>query len=274
MPLVRTSEPGGVITMLANVLQPLDPQHMLPLHAQLAEVLREQLRAGAWAPGALLPSERHLVEQYRVSRATVRQALDALVRDGLVRRVQGRGTIVEATPFEQALHAPYSFFAQVARLGLRLEDRQIQQHEVGASEAQARVLGIAPGSGLIHIQRIRSLDGIPFTLDNCYLVARLCPELRHTPLCGSLYQWLSDACDLPIVHCTDTLVATIADRAMAAFLDVAPGAPLMRIDRVAYTRGDLPLHLAVNSVRGDRCRFRVALAGAPAHLEVAGACEP
>jgi GntR family transcriptional regulator len=270
LPLVRTSEPNGVISMLANAPTHLDPQSAAPLHAQLAAALREQLRAGTWAPGALLPSERHLVEHYRISRATVRHALDALERDGLVRRVPGRGTIVRPAAFEQPLHAPYSFFAQLAQLGLRLEDQPIQQHEVSASEAQARALGIAPGSELIHIQRVRSLEGVPFTLDNCYLIARLCPELRHTQLSGSLYQWLSEARDLPVVHCTDTLTATVADRAMAAVLDVMPGAPLMRIERIAYTRGDLPLHLAVNNVRGDRCRFRVALAGAPAHLEYAG----
>lgn len=72
----------------------------ISLHAQLSAALREQIRNGGLRPGAQLPTELVLATEYGISRGTVRQAMDALVREGYVERVQGRGTFVRALPPE------------------------------------------------------------------------------------------------------------------------------------------------------------------------------
>jgi GntR family transcriptional regulator len=240
----------------------------LPLHAQLEQALREQLLLGQWAAGDLFPSERDLMQRARVSRATVRQALSSLMHAGLLRRIHGRGTFVAAPQIEQSLHAAYSFAEQIQQLGRSLTDRVIQRKVMPADAELARALGIVAGEPLIHIQRLRLLDSIPFTLDNFFIAQRICPDLLSAPLDGSLYRLLTDRYDLPVLRCTDTLEPAVADRAMAVFLSVAPGAPLMHIERVAYTRGDLPLHVAHNYVRGDMCRFRIQLPSEPPSIEL------
>jgi DNA-binding GntR family transcriptional regulator len=72
----------------------LDRSSRVPLHYQLAEILKERLEAGAWEPGTLFPSERELEEHFRVSRSVIRPALAPLASDGEIRRVRGSGTFV------------------------------------------------------------------------------------------------------------------------------------------------------------------------------------
>lgn len=65
-----------------------------PLWQQLADILRAQIKSGALPPGRIMPSESTLMQEYGLARGTVRKAIDSLVQEGLVNRVQGRGTFV------------------------------------------------------------------------------------------------------------------------------------------------------------------------------------
>jgi GntR family transcriptional regulator len=72
----------------------IDYEGETPLWRQLSELLRAQIESGELPAGRPVPSEATLVQRYELSRGTVRKALDALVKNGLIRRVQGRGTFV------------------------------------------------------------------------------------------------------------------------------------------------------------------------------------
>ncbi|HMO59565.1 MAG TPA: GntR family transcriptional regulator [Roseiflexaceae bacterium] len=249
-------------------LRVLDSASPLPLHAQLEHALREQLQQGQWKAGDLFPSERELMQRAGVSRATVRQALSALMHAGLLQRIHGRGTFVAAPRIEQPLHAAYSFAEQIRQLGKSLIDRLIQSQVLPADPILAQSLGLPAGEPVIHIQRLRLLEGVPFTIDNFFVAQRLCPDLLKRSIDGSLYQLLAEGYDLPVLRCVDTLEPIVADRAAALYLQVAPGAPLMHVERIGYTRGDLPLHMAHNYIRGDMCRFRIRLPFEPAAIEL------
>jgi GntR family transcriptional regulator len=246
----------------------LDHTSSVPLHAQLEQVLANQIIAGQWKAGETIPSERDLQQMAGVSRATVRQAIGTLIAKGLLRRSHGRGTFVARPRIEQPLHKVYSFAEQIQKQGRTLEDRIIQRKVTVASHDIAAPLGIAPGESIIHIQRVRTLDGTPFTLDNFYMAQRLCPELLGADLDGSLYRLLDERFGLPVLRSTDTLEPIAADRATASYLQVPPGAALMFVERVGFTHGDLPLHVARNYVRGDMCRFRIHLVSDQALLEL------
>jgi GntR family transcriptional regulator len=81
---------GGVVT--------IDHDAAEPVWRQLAAILRDQIESGELPPGRVMPSETTLSQEYGLSRGTVVKALDALEADGLVRRVQGRGTFVAERP--------------------------------------------------------------------------------------------------------------------------------------------------------------------------------
>ncbi|SDU55738.1 GntR family transcriptional regulator [Desulfobacula phenolica] len=73
----------------------LNHKSPLPLYHQLADILTEQIRCGTYMPGDLIPSENGMAKQYGIGRPTVRQAMDTLVKKGLVERKRGSGTFVK-----------------------------------------------------------------------------------------------------------------------------------------------------------------------------------
>jgi len=73
----------------------LNPQSPLPLYHQLSDLLAEQIRSGTYKPGDAIPSETEIAKQYTIGRPTVRQAMELLVRKGLVERKRGSGTFVK-----------------------------------------------------------------------------------------------------------------------------------------------------------------------------------
>ncbi|MBI3962513.1 MAG: GntR family transcriptional regulator, partial [Deinococcus sp.] len=82
---------------------------VIPLYYQLKELLRERIEAGEWEPGNQIPTEEELCERYKVSRITVREAIQGLVSEGLLYRQQGRGTFVAKAKIQQGLQRLTSF---------------------------------------------------------------------------------------------------------------------------------------------------------------------
>ncbi len=246
----------------------LNPESALPLYHQLEQALKIQIGLGRWQPGQMIASERELMRLANVSRATVRQALNALVQQGILTSIQGRGTFVTQPKYEQEIKAVYSFSEQMRAQGVSLEDRLLQRSIFPAPPDLAALLGLQPKDKLIHLQRVRAIGTTPLMLSSSYLPYALCPELVTEPLDGSLYRLLTEKYDLPPLRSRDILEAHNADAATAYHLHIAPGAALVYVERVAYTHNDLPLHVGRNHVRGDLCRFRIDLLSDPASLEL------
>ena len=242
----------------------------LPLYYQLEQALRSMIASGSWQPGSLICSERELMQAAGVSRATVRQAIGNLIGEGLLQRVHGRGTFVARPKLEQEMRSVYSFAEQMGVQGLALADQLLQRHRVPASDELAELLAVAPGAPLIHLKRVRSLGSTPLMIDSSYVPYHLCPGLLTEPFESPMYRMLADRYGLPPVHCTDVLEPVLADEAQAHLLEIAPGDPLMFLERVTFTRADVPLHVARNYIPGSRCRFRVNLWSEAPEAELKG----
>jgi GntR family transcriptional regulator len=248
----------------------LRPDSPLPLYYQLEQALRTMIASGSWPPGSLICSERELMQAAGVSRATVRQAIGNLIAAGLLERVHGRGTFVARPKLEQEMRSVYSFAEQMGVQGLALEDQLLQRHRVPASDDLAELLAVAPGAPLIHLKRVRSLGNTPLMLDSSYVPYHLCPGLLTDPFESPMYRMLADRYGLPPVHCTDVLEPVLADETQAHLLGIHAGDPLMFLERVTFTRGDVPLHVARNYIPGSRCRFRVNLWSEAPEAELKG----
>ncbi len=113
----------------------LDRRTPLPLYVQIADRVRELIEGDRLAPGTALPSEAELREALRVSRATIRQALQQLELEGLVERHQGRGTYVAVPALERSLPELTSFTEHLASKGLTSSSRLIRYEHVKPARA-------------------------------------------------------------------------------------------------------------------------------------------
>jgi len=211
---------------------------------QIEEALAEAIER--LEPGTRLPPERDLARRARVSRMTVRHALDSLERRALVARRVGRGggTFVADGKLELAGLAALS--DQLRELGLTAGAHVLSSRHVAA--APAEIDGPA-----YEIVRVRLADDDPVALERTWFPADVFPGMIEHPLEGSLYALLRNAYGEAPVRAVERLEATLARRDDGA-LGVRTGAPLFAVERVAYGSSGRVLEVSHDLFRGDRVR--------------------
>ncbi|HET7475615.1 MAG TPA: GntR family transcriptional regulator [Dermatophilaceae bacterium] len=233
----------------------------VPKHVQLTRILAD-LATGPVGPDQAIPSERELMVTFGVSRATVRQAVQSLITEGVLQRAHGKGTFVRAKRHESQLHLA-SFTQDMRRRGfvpttqvLRVElDRPLD--DVVAS------LRLADGEPAWRVDRLRLADGVPIALENGWYAAGLLPGLGDRDLSGSLYELLATDYGVVIDAAEQTVWAENADTGLARLLQAPQHCPLMVFRRVSRA-GSRPVEHVVSRYRGDRYQIQMTLAGPPA----------
>ena len=210
-------------------------------HVQVREYVRT-LVTGA-APGSPAPSERELVHRFGVARMTVRQAMDALVVEGLLERIPGRGTFV-ARPRRTASRLT-SYTEEMARRGLLAESQTLLARREQAGPGVARALNVSEGDAVIHWRRLRRADGLPMCVEDAYLNEVLIPGFLQSGMPTSLYDAL-EARGLRPTWAEDSINADVANAEEAEQPRGRRRAP-----RCSGTRG-----AAWPARRSSRCRAR------------------
>ncbi len=155
-------------------------------HVQVREYVRSLV--SGMSPGSPAPSERELVAQFGVARMTVRQAMDALVVEGLLERIPGKGTFV-ARPRRTASTIT-SYSEEIARRGMLAESVTLLARREQAGPGVARALNITEGDPVIHWKRLRRADGSPMCIEDAFLNEVLLPGFLQSGMPTSLYDAL------------------------------------------------------------------------------------
>jgi len=247
-----------VTVTLKHLLRRVDREGV-PAHTQIEERLAEAIAGGDLRPGDRLPPERELAERLGVSRMTLRHALDALGRRGLVVRARGRlgGTFVAEPKIERDLTTLAGLTQELKRQGHRAGARVLSARTGPAGRRTAEALAIEPGERVSEIVRLRLSDGQPLALERSLFPAERFPDLLQHELDGSLYELLERAYGEPPVRAVERLEPVVADAEEGAVLGVKAGAPLLLVERVAYSTAGVPLEYARDLFRGDRTRVLV-----------------
>ena len=230
-----------------------------PLYAQVKTLMMQRLIAGQWRPGEMLPSEFQLADEFGVSQGTVRKALAALAADNVVVRRQGRGTFVAEHDDHRAL---FHFFHLVGPEGERRlpESRLLSLRKGLAGWVEAERLGIGRGETVVRIRRIRLLDGRPAISETIAVPHALfadLAEIRDLP--NTLYDLYERRYGVTIARAVERLAAVAADEREAKLLDIAPGTPLLEIDRTAHALDGAPVEWRVSLCLTATHHYRVEL---------------
>jgi GntR family transcriptional regulator len=232
----------------------------VPLHTRIREELRTQITRGVFAPRQRLDSEAQLMRRYGVSRITVRQALQALEQGGLIVKVAGKGSFVAPERPTQDLTQLQGLAEALAPQGLRILNRVLAQRPEVASETIAQRLGLATGDPLLHLRRLRLVDGAPLSVDTTWLPADVGQRVVQADLQRrDVFAILEQDLGLTLGHADLALDAVAADARLAAELEVPQGHPLLRIERTTHTAQGRPIDHEVLYCRADRFRWRLRL---------------
>lgn len=226
-----------------------------PLHAQITEALRLQIKRRELKAGENFPSERELAERYAVSRMTVRQALRHLRQENLIYHERGVGTFVTDRKLDVHTRNLSGFSEEMASLGLAPSSRVLRLKRESAAEQIADDLDLNPGADVFHLERLRLADDEPMAFESTFLPSALCPELDKIDLTkNSLYQILADKYNVRMHHAAESLEAAAANGFAAKLLGIKKGAPVLVVHRVVFTESNQPIESAHTTYRADRYR--------------------
>jgi GntR family transcriptional regulator len=230
----------------------LDRSSPMPLWAQLERVLRERLDRGDFDDR--FPTDGELVNEFGVSRHTVREAVRHLNKAGILRRERGRGTVVNRTEFEQPLGALYSLFQSVEAAGI--EQRSVVRELRETTDAAvADRLGLEPDAPLFFLERLRFAGPDPLALDRAWLSMADAGVLLDSNFeRTALYDELDRRCGLRPDAGWERLAPLNPTPEERSLLAMRRGEAAMFLERLG-SRGERPIEWRTTIVRGDRYRF-------------------
>jgi len=222
---------------------------------QIADLLRRQIIHGGY-PGGQLPLESALAREFDTSRNTVRQALDLLREEGLVERCPGVGTTVAAEKYPHGLHRLLGLAETLHEHGQVVNQVRTMTLIEPPAPVSTR-LGLAPGEQVVYLERLRSLNGLPLSLDLTYLVRDVGEPLFDFDLTGNdIFVLLERITGRPLGTAELTLEAVNADPHTAAVLGAPRGAALLMVERLTHLADGRPVDLEFIRFRGDRLTMR------------------
>jgi GntR family transcriptional regulator len=239
----------------------MKPQPTLPLYAVLETQIAEGIADGEFPVGSQIPTEDELIARFAVSRTTVRKAIQNLSDRGLIEIRRGTGTFVAQPRITQELTELTGFVEDMEALGHAASARLIDQAVVPADPDVAGHLGLAIGTRVMRIRRVRLANGVGMSLDETYLPLVIGEKIvTHDLAVEPIFTILEQRYGIALTEADYQLEAISADQDVAAALEVEVGTPIFRIERTSYTIGERPIDYERLHYRGDLIRFRTRLA--------------
>ena len=234
-----------------------------PLYQQIKELLTRSLQGGEWQPGQAIPSEMELAARFRVSQGTVRKAVDELATENLLVRRQGKGTFVAS---HAEARTQYRFLRLMSDTGgvPGLQRRLIGCRRQRVAADAARALGLRSGDPVVEIRRVllslsEASGETPVVLDEILLPGSLFKGLTAERLSawkGPMYRLFEAEFGVRMIRAEEKIRAVAADELQARELGVAPGAPLLSVERLSFTYGDKPVELRRGLSRTEHHHYR------------------
>ena len=211
-----------------------------PLYLQLRDALAERIAGGEWKPGNAIPNESDLAREFGVSTGTMRKALDLMEAERLLTRRQGRGTFVN----DHASHELSGRFSNLrASDGSRIcgEIKSAEVAEGTANEVECERLRLQPGDGVYRIHRIRHHKGQAYLVEDAALPAALFPGLGEKHSVADRIIVLAQEYGLFPGKAAERVSLGQPSATVAQALGVAPGSPIMVLDRVVAALDGRPI---------------------------------
>jgi GntR family transcriptional regulator len=229
----------------------LNKDSPVPLYIQFKEYLLDQIESGELKLSQRLPSEREFCDQFGISRITVRQALNELMRDGLIQSVPGKGTFV-ASKREEEFHPLTSFSQHMHTRGQSPASEILNQAVIRSSPRLARQMQLAVDAEVALIDRLRFVDGKPRALQTAYLPLVLCPDiLKHDLVDGSLYKTLHDRYGLVPIRADNSFEARLAEPKEEDLLRLPHPAAVLVMRQTCYLKNNRPVEYTRSIYRAN-----------------------
>jgi GntR family transcriptional regulator len=226
----------------------------------ISDCMQQEINSGLYNIGDPLPSEAQLCERFKVNRYTVRQALEFLVRKGIIRSQQGKGYYICHKPFDiqYSITPGMRFSEEIRKLGKIPRAHVLDKQRTTPPACVAEALRLAADEPVIRLEILRFADEIPIALNVTWLPEKYVPGLyEHISNFHSLHTLLKEIFDVEAVRVSSLFEAIFPTLAEINTLHITPNTTLLHIKSVMRDERDHLIEYTSAKYRGDLCKVSV-----------------
>ena len=243
----------------------------LPLYYQVAYVLEHYLSSNMLEPGSRFLSEEEISSQLEVSRPTVNRAVNILIKNDYLKRVRGKGTIVQKLKGVSLvlMSTLLSFGEMVDKIGRDCHTDLLERNQENSLASVSNALGIELNDPVIHLKRLRFIDNKPLIVVDSYLpfsqFSKLL-EIDENRFVTDLYGLLHEYFNLEIVRAEREVMAARMSLMDAQLLQVELWEPCFRMRGVAYDSDGQAVENFDARISGTKCVLKSSLERPPGYF--------
>ncbi|WP_088033887.1 GntR family transcriptional regulator [Evansella clarkii] len=228
------------------------------LHSYVKDELIKDIQNGTYPIKSQLPTEANLCDRFGVSRTTIRNALQQLVTEGYIERIQGKGTFVANQRVRQTLSSTEGNYSEQLQLqGKKPKIKVIDLSVVPSDSFLASVLNIEENEPVNKLERVRFANEEPLQYEIAYLPWRLTNSLNKEGCETSLYMLLKEQFQLSIGRTEEHLHIILANETVAEKLNLPLHAPCIQIKTHAYLKDGTKIEYSVAYFHGEKASFTI-----------------
>lgn len=235
----------------------LDRNNPVPLYHQLELIIKDNIESGHWKENEKIPSENELSKLYGVSRVTIRSVITKFVDSGMMYRIQGKGTFIAAPKIITGNVSYVGIRDQLEKQGYDTKTKVIAFEKIKANVPISKKLEIPVGSEVIYIERLRTINDVPFSLHRSYVPTNTGVKLEIEQLeTEQLCHILSREYQLFRHKVVETLESTTSDSYESKLLGVKNNHHFLLLEDVIFDSNNTPFEYSKVLFRGDRIKMK------------------
>lgn len=231
----------------------------LPLHVQVETILRNLIELPEYQNGKMFPNEVNMAKKLGISRNTVRQATNKLVYERLLVRKKGIGTKVAKNNITTKLNKWTSFTHEMDEKGVSFKNYTVKVSSVFPDKEIQQLFKMADGIKVIKLERLRGLEKGPIV----YFISYFHPATGLTEkedYSQPLYEKLEKEHHITVAVSKEGISAILANKKLAAKLNISEGDPILFRKRVVCDPGDRPIEYNLGYYRADSFTYTIDIA--------------
>ncbi|MCR4434832.1 MAG: GntR family transcriptional regulator [Clostridiales bacterium] len=234
---------------------------MAPKYYIVKNKILEMIDKEEIGPDGMVPSERELMNMFEISRITAKKAIDDLVKEGYLYRIQGKGTFVKNDKLNQDLVSITSCTEDIIKMGMTPSKQLLAAEIMPADQARMRKLQLSNGDKVFMVKRVYFADNDPLNLTTTYLPCKLFPGIENYDFgIESIYHILEEKYDTRITKATRTIEAVLAVDEVSEILKIDEGEPILlfRAVTLGVVNGkEVPIETFKSYYRTDKFKFYI-----------------
>ncbi|ART75305.1 GntR family transcriptional regulator [Sutcliffiella horikoshii] len=227
-----------------------------PLHIKVKQMILKKIKSGVYKSDTKLPTEAEFCHTFKVSRTTVRTALQQLAVEGYVYKQQGSGTFVSGKKVKQKLTSTVeSFSEQITLQGKNPSIKVLSLEVIPVDHFLGEVFALKTGDPVNKLERIRSVNGEPLQYEVAFLPWKKTPGLNIKACEKSLYNVLQKEHGHFIKKTIEYLEIVTVTKEVQKILEIPLGSPCFSLETYAYLEDETVIEYSKTIFRGDMANF-------------------